>query len=83
MPRYFFNVHGETFATSDLVGRDLSGDEAARLEAKLVANEVAMTALSSAQLLQNPWVEVLDDNQRPIVIIPVHEAIAADPNRAE
>jgi len=82
MPRYFFNLHGETLATPDLIGRDLSDDEAARAEAKLVANDVAKTELIGAQLPQNPWVEVLDQNQRPIAVIPVHEAVAADPNRA-
>ena len=83
MPRYFFNVHGETFATPDLVGRSLSDNEAARSEANLVANEVAKTELSTAQLPQNPWVEVVDQDQRPIAVIPVHEAAAADPNRAQ
>ena len=82
MPRYFFNLHGEAFATSDLIGRDLSDDEAARAEAKVVANEIAKAELSSPQLPQHPWVEVVDDNQRPIAVIPVHEAAAADPYRA-
>lgn len=80
MPRYYFNVHGETFATPDLVGRKLADDEAARAEAKSVANEIAQAEISSAHLPANPWVEVLDDDQRPVAVIPASET-APDPNR--
>lgn len=82
MPRYFFNVHGETFATPDLVGRKLPDDEAARTEAKSVAHDLAKAELSSALLPGNPWVEVVDDDQRPVAVIPATQT-AADPNRTE
>lgn len=82
MPRYYFNVHGETFAAPDLVGRKLPDDEAARAEAKTVANELAQAEISSALFPANPWVEVVDDDQRPIAVIPASET-AADPNRIE
>ena len=82
MPRYFFNIHGERFATPDIVGRKLPDDEAARAEAKTVANEVAKVELSSALLPGNPWVEVVDGNQRPVAVVPVSDT-AADPNRIE
>lgn len=82
MPRYYFNVHGERFATPDLVGRKLPDDEAARAEAKTVANELVQAELSNALLPGNPWVEVVDDDQRPVAVIPASET-AADPNRIE
>ena len=82
MPRYFFNVHGETFATPDLVGRTLPDEEAARAEARAIANEVVRDELSHALLPDNPWVEILDGNQRAVAVIPVNETVE-DPRRVE
>ncbi|MGI8705686.1 MAG: DUF6894 family protein [Sphingomicrobium sp.] len=77
MPRYFFNVHGETFATPDLVGRKLPDDEAARAEAKSLANELAEAEISSDLLSNSPWVEVVDYDQRPVAVIPATETAGA------
>lgn len=82
MPRYFFNVHGESVATPDLVGRKLSGDEAARTEGKVVADDVAKATVESALLPDNQWVEVLDGDLRPVAVLPVSES-ARDPSRTE
>ncbi len=79
MPRYFFNVHGETFANPDLVGRDLSDDDAARAEAHELAKEVVVAELTGG-LLEKTWVEVVDEDQRPILLLPIDEA-PAGPSR--
>ena len=81
MPQYFFNVHGEMSAIPDLVGRKLPDDEAARAEGKALANEVAKLELASA-FPENSWVEILDNDLRPVAVLPVNET-AADPSRTK
>ena len=76
MPRYFFNVHGETLAASDLVGRKLASDQAAKAEGRAVADELAKAQISSAQLPDNTWIEVCDNEQHPVAVIPVSESAA-------
>jgi hypothetical protein len=73
--RYFFDVHGETFANPDLVGRDLVDDDAARAEAHQLAKEVVVAELTGG-LPEKTWVEVVDEDQRPILLMPIDEAPA-------
>jgi hypothetical protein len=75
VPRYFFNVHGETFANPDMVGRDLVDDDAARAEAHQLAKEVVVAELTGG-LPEKTWVEVVDEDQRPILLMPIDEAPA-------
>jgi hypothetical protein len=81
VPQYFFNVHGETSAIPDLVGRKLPDDEAARAEGKALADEVAKLELANA-FPENSWIEILDDDLRPVAVLPVSET-AADPSRTK
>ena len=81
MPRYFFNVHGGGLAAPDLVGRKLPDDQAARAEAEALAKEVAIAELSGAPFPDRLWVEVVDEEQRPVVLLPIDEVPAA-PNRS-
>ncbi len=79
MPRYFFNVHGDTFAAPDLLGRELPDDESAKREAQRVAADVATYELSGAPFPDTAWIEVLNEDQRPVVLLPVETA--AEPSR--
>ena len=79
VPRYFFNVHSETFANPDLVGRDLIDDDAARAEAHQLAREVVIAELTGG-LPEKTWVEVVGEDQRPILLLPIDEA-PAGPSR--
>ena len=80
MPRYYFNVHGETFAAPDLIGRKLPDDEAARAEAELLAREVATSEHAESPFPDRPWVEVVDEDQRPVLLLPV-ESEPSQPSR--
>lgn len=73
MTRYFFNLQGDNASTLDLVGRDLSGDEAAKSEA---ARYVAQfeTPDEMAGLLAYDWIEILDHSQRPVARLPLGHA---------
>ena len=82
MPRYFFNVECETFSTPDLVGRELTDDDAAWVEAHRLLNDVLTSGLGPNVSLEKPWIEVLDEEQRPIMLLPGDELPAAPTRRA-
>ncbi len=81
MPRYFFNVYAETFAQPDLVGRELPDDASARSAGQEVAKDVAIYELSGSPFPGRPWIEILDEDQRPVALVPAHE-LPAEPNRS-
>ena len=80
MTRYFFNLQGEHASTLDLVGRDLSGDEAAKLEAGRFAAQFE-TAEEIGGMLAYDWIEILDQGQRPVARLPLGHANDG-PNRS-
>lgn len=80
MPRYFFNFEDEHSGSADLVGRDLPDDEAAKLEGARLAAEVGIDDAVDGELPAYAWIEVIDEEQRPVVRLPVAETIK-EPNR--
>ena len=80
MPRYFFNVHCETFDTPDLVGRPLPNDDAARAEAERFRRDVLTSGLGPPLFLEKPWIEVVDEEQRPVMLLPLDD-LPAEPKR--
>jgi hypothetical protein len=80
MPRYFFNFENDCSAAADLVGRDLSDDDAAKKEAAKLAADAGFTEAVEGQLPTFKWVEVLDESQRPVARLPVADSIR-EPNR--
>ena len=73
MARYFFNLQGGETSALDLVGRDLSGDEAAKTEAVRYAAEFDSPEEIGGMLAYD-WIEVLDASQRPVVRLPLGHA---------
>ena len=80
MPRYFFNVHGESSVAPDLVGRDLPHDDAAREAANQLAKELVTDETLTGALPETHWVEVVDQDQRPVSLLPVESGVEV-PNR--
>ena len=80
MPRYFFNFEHGDESIADLVGRDLPDSCAARNEAQRLAADLATDAAVEGRLPTFEWIEVIDDCDRPIVRLPVADAIH-EPNR--
>ena len=81
MPRYFFSFDDGRAGTSDLVGRDLLNDEAAKAEAVRLAAEVALDRAIEGQGPPYEWIDVRDEAQRAVVRLPVAEC-AREPNRS-
>jgi hypothetical protein len=71
VPRYFFNFENEQSITADLVGRNLPDDRAARDEAVKIAAELGTVGLLEGRPPAYEWVEAVDEEQRPVVRLPV------------
>lgn len=83
MPRYFFNFHGQSSATPDLIGRTFPDDESAKAEAESIGREVTSLGVFSGTLINDCWIEVVDEGQRPIALLPLQETTSEGPNRVE
>jgi uncharacterized protein DUF6894 len=74
MPIYYFNVRGEDFELTDLAGKTLSDDAAARAEAERLAAELVESALVAGALPPDAIVEVDDQELRPVLALPLNMA---------
>jgi hypothetical protein len=81
VPRYFFHFERQDANASDLIGHDLPNDEAAKDEAAKLAADVGMSDAIEGQLPTFEWVEVVDEQQRPVARLPVRDAVR-EPNRS-
>jgi hypothetical protein len=72
MPTYYFHFRGDRFDLPDLIGRQCDGVEAARAEAELMAAEMLETALLSGRLPPDATIEVDDEEQRPVLALPIN-----------
>ena len=74
VPIYYFNVRGEDFEVPDTAGRLCPDPAAARVEAELMADDLIATALAAGALPLDAVIEVDDDEQRPVLALPLREA---------
>ena len=82
MPRYFFNIYREGSTSADLTGRELADDRAAKQHAERVVRDFADNNALKAADGSVGWVEAVDEDQRPVVRLPLDE-VAAAPNSTE
>ena len=81
MPRYFFLFGNEVSVTPDLVGQELRDSETAKAMAAKFAAEVEYSSTVEGELPHYDWVEVVDEDERPIVRLPVSQSVR-EPNRS-
>ena len=74
MPIYFFNVRGDGLDVPDTAGRICAYPASARREAESMAADLVATALSSGATPPDAVIEVDDEEQRPILALPLREA---------
>lgn len=74
VPIYYFNVRGEGFEVPDTAGRVCTDPAAARREAEIMAADLLGTAHSCGALPPDAVIEVDDEDQRPILALPLREA---------
>ena len=74
MPIYYFHVRGEDFEVPDIAGRLCADPADARREAELMAKDLVGTALAAGALPLDAVIEVDDEEQRPVLALPLREA---------
>ena len=74
MPRYYFNVRCDSFETTDLVGEDCSTLTAIRGEALRCASDLVLNDLLAGRVPHQGWIEVEDEEHRPVLTLPLSAA---------
>lgn len=74
MPVFYFNIHCDAFEATDLIGEECRNQEEARAEALRAAREMIQEQLLSGSDLPGGWVEVEDEEHRPVMILPLKAA---------
>lgn len=74
MPRYYFNVCCDRFEATDVVGEHCRDRTAAHAEALRAARAVVRTRLLSDDLPNIGWIEVEDEQHRPVLRVPLRSA---------
>ena len=67
MPRFYFNVNGDDFHWTDVVGRHCADLAAARREAAAIAGEMITSSLMAGRLPEDAMIEVEDEGMRPVL----------------
>lgn len=75
MPIYYFNVRGQGFEVADTAGRLCDGPAAMRREAELMAQDLVVTALAAGEPPLDAVIEVDDEEQRPVLALPLREVM--------
>jgi hypothetical protein len=81
MPRFFFNFGSNRSIAPDLVGQELPDAEAANAEAAQLAADIGFTSSLEGEPSHYEWLEVLDEDERPVARLPVSRAVR-EPNRS-
>jgi hypothetical protein len=74
MPRYFFNVRGDGFEETDMLGRICDDDVAALGEALGTASRVLQARLRADGLSDAGLIEIEDERHRPVMTLPLRAA---------
>jgi hypothetical protein len=74
MSTYYFNVRCEHFQRTDLVGEECDSLDDIRSEALRTARELVTNDLLSGRFPQQGWIEVEDEEHRPVLMLPISAA---------
>jgi hypothetical protein len=75
MPHYFFHLYECGTIIPDDEGRELSGITDIRAAALREARQVMSAEVQGGKLCLSCRIEVLDENQRPVFVLPFKEAL--------
>lgn len=74
MATYYFNVRCDEFETTDLVGEECDSLSSIRGEALRAARELVLSDLLSGRVPHRGWIEVEDEEHRPVLTLPISAA---------
>lgn len=76
MPRYYFNISVGPLRCLDLVGRDCIDGKDAVEQAMLAALDAGVAYAGRRHILErHPAVEVIDDERRPLLYLPLSSVV--------
>ena len=74
MPHYFFNIRGEGFEQTDMVGKRCANEVAALGEAMAIASGIVQDRLAALHVSHPGEVEVEDERHRTVLTLPLRAA---------
>lgn len=74
MPTFYFNVRSDQFDATDMVGEFCPSEADARRQALHAARAIVQRELARGGLPSRGWIDVEDEQHRPVLTIPLREA---------
>jgi hypothetical protein len=74
MKRYFFNIRGEGYEETDLVGKQCASEVAALSEAMALASHVIQDRMAVLHVAHPGMIEVEDEQHRTVLTLPLRAA---------
>jgi hypothetical protein len=74
MRRYFFNIRGEGYEETDLVGKKCSSEVAALGEAMAIASNIVHDRMAVLHVAHPGMIEVEDEQHRTVLTLPLRAA---------
>ncbi len=71
MPKFFFDIHCDSYDATDVVGESCANTAAARAEACRTARELIRETLSKGNAPEAGWIAVEDEEHRPVLVVPL------------
>lgn len=75
MPRYYFHIRDHEHVAKDEEGTELDGLEAAKIEARTSAQDLAIDRLRAAKPIDGRKVEVTDESGKIVYVFPVRDLV--------
>jgi len=75
MPRFYFHLRGGDAEIPDLVGQECDDLTSARTRALRSARDILSHEVLSGRLPLNERIDVEDEEQRPVFMLPFREAV--------
>ena len=74
MKRYFFNIRGDGYEETDLIGRKCRNEVAALSEAMAMASSIVHDRMAVLHVAHLGSIEVEDEQHRPVLSLPLRAA---------
>lgn len=82
MPQYYFNIFNDVI-TMDPEGAELADDEAAHAHAVKQVRSLAADTVMHGHITASDWLEIVDEDRKPITCVRFDEAVEFRPERAK
>ena len=74
MPTFYFNLRSDDFDATDTIGEYCHSGDEVRKRALIAARSIVQQELVNGGVPSDGWIEVEDEEHRPVLSIPLREA---------